>query len=326
MKKHEKIILGSVLTGLGVGAMVGATRAITHALVKLAMDRNEPKRVTQAKVKMGGLPGNRELYEEMNRKAQELEASGCEQVEIDSFDGVRLVAHWHPCENPKRVLVAMHGWRSSWVNDFGMIADFWNEQNCSVLYVEQRGQNNSGGEYMSFGLKERYDCRDWTNWVNERVGGSLPIYLVGISMGAATVLMTTGLELPDTVHGVVADCAYTSPHAIWKHVVENNMHMIYGFHEAMINNICKKRFDSTSKDCSTVDALKQTTIPALFIHGTDDKFVPIRMTYENYMACASPKRLLVVPGAAHGMSYCVEKETYERAAVEFWREFDEKKA
>ena len=103
------------------------------------------------------------------------------------------------------------------------------------------------------------------------------------------------------------------------------MHMIYGFHEAMINNICKKRFDSTSKDCSTVDALKQTTIPVLFIHGTDDKFVPIRMTYENYMACASPKRLLVVPGAAHGMSYCVEKETYKRAALEFWRAFDEKK-
>ena len=60
----------------------------------------------------------------------------------------------------------------------------------------------------------------------------------------------------------------------------------------------------------------------LFIHGTDDRFVPIEMTYENYKACAAPKRLLVVPGAGHGMSYFLDKEGYEAAMQQFWREFD----
>ena len=41
----------------------------------------------------------------------------------------------------------------------------------------------------------------------------------------------------------------------------------------------------------------------LLIHGTDDHFVPVEMTYENYTACAGPKKLLIVPGADHGMSY-----------------------
>lgn len=323
MKKHEKVILTTAIAGAGFGAAVAATRSITRMLVKLAMDRKEPRQVTRAREKMGGMPGTRELYEEMGRRAAALEESGCERVEIDSYDGVRLVAHWQPCEGARRVLVAMHGWRSSWSNDFGMIADFWRESGCSVLYVEQRGQNNSGGDYMTFGLRERYDCRDWAAWVDARVGGSLPIYLVGISMGAATVMMSADLDLPDTVHGIMADCGYTSPHAIWKHVVQNNMHLIYGLHAPMINNICKKRFDSTSRDCSTLDALRATDIPVLFVHGTEDKFVPIRMTYENYLACASEKRLVVVPGAAHGMSYCVDRETYERASREFWAAHDD---
>ena len=73
-----------------------------------------------------------------------------------------------------------------------------------------------------------------------------------------------------------------------------------------------------------MEALKNTTIPVLFIHGSDDHFVPIEMTYENYKACASEKRLLVVPGAEHAMSYIVDKEKYEDAICRFWQEQDEK--
>ena len=50
-----------------------------------------------------------------------------------------LIGHWCPCEEPKRTIVAMHGWRSSWSHDFGLIADFWRNNHCSVLYAEQSG-------------------------------------------------------------------------------------------------------------------------------------------------------------------------------------------
>ncbi len=46
------------------------------------------------------------------------------------------------------------------------------------------------------------------------------------------------------------------------------------------------------------------------------------MTYENYEACAAPKRLLIVPGATHGRSYLVDRESYEAAVRSFWDEFD----
>lgn len=76
---------------------------------------------------------------------------------------------------------------------------------------------------------------------------------------------------------------------------------------------------------STTEALKHCQIPVLFVHGTDDHFVPVEMTYENYKACTSEKRLLIVPGADHCMSYLVGKSTYERIAKEFWEFCEQRK-
>ena len=62
----------------------------------------------------------------------------------------------------------------------------------------------------------------------------------------------------------------------------------------------------------------------LLIHGSDDRFVPVEMTLENFEACAAPKKLLIVDGANHGMSYVMERETYEQAVKDFWKEQEEK--
>ena len=84
-----------------------------------------------------------------------------------------------------------------------------------------------------------------------------------------------------------------------------------------LRSFAAKKIQLDPSDCTTVDALKKNKIPVLLIHGTDDTFVPVEMTYENYKACAGPKKLLVVPGADHGMSYYVDRENYEKVIREF---------
>lgn len=205
-------------------ASIVATSTIVYAttkyLVRIALDREEPRAAKKAGKLICGSQSGNEFLNEMKKAAERLAKKENETVELIGHDGTLLFGHWIPCERAKRVVIAMHGWRSSWYGDFGMIADFWEKNDCSVLYVEQRGQNNSGGDYMGFGLIERYDCLDWINWAIGRCGNEIPIYLGGVSMGATTVLMATGLDLPRNVHGVVGDCGFTSPHAIWKHVAK----------------------------------------------------------------------------------------------------------
>ena len=216
----------------------------------------------------------------------------------------------------------MHGWRSCWSTDFGTIAPFWHENGCNVLYAEQRGQGSSGGAYIGFGMMERYDCIQWIQWVNSHWGQELPIYLAGVSMGATTVLMTADLELPPNVRGIMADCGFTSAHDIWKHVAENNLHLSYHIHGSVADQLCREKIQMGTRDCSTVDSLKKSRVPILLVHGTNDHFVPVDMTYANYQACTAPKTLVIVPGADHGMSYFMEKDRYEQAMLDFWKSWD----
>ena len=324
-KATKKVLIGSGIAVTSAAAIgVASSYAATKYLMKIAMDREVPKikNMEKAKDHVRGIPDFDAFCDKLAAAGEKLENSGCETVEISSYDGEKLIGHWYPAENAKRIIVAMHGWRSSWTRDFGVISHFWHDEGCSVLYVEQRGQNNSGGDYMGFGMIERYDCLEWVKWVNTRNEAGLPIYLAGVSMGAATVLMASGLELPDSVHGIISDCGFTSPHDIWKHVVENNLHLSYGVVGNIASDICKKKIQMGAKDYSTIEALKTNKIPVLFVHGTEDHFVPVEMTYENYKACTAPKRLFVVPGTDHGMSYSMDEEGYQTALRNFWCSFD----
>lgn len=314
------MLIGSGVTAAMMALAGSARHGLADYLVRLALDREIPPHPVRAERRLTASCVDEAMLSQVRQAGKYLAAQPSETVEIQGRDGTHLVGHWIPVTRPKRVVVAMHGWRSAWDNDFGMVADFFRQNDCSVLYAEQRGQGGSGGAYISFGLTERYDCLDWVDWVNQKTG-QLPVYLCGISMGASTVLMAAGLPLPSNVRGILADCGYTSAVDIWKHVAKN-LHLSYGICGGPAGRIAKKRLCMAMDSESCPHALTRCHVPVLFVHGTDDRFVPIEMTYENYKACAGPKRLFVVPGAEHGMSYLVDPKGYEIAVKAFWNDFD----
>ena len=324
MKRSTKI--AAVTTAAGVAASAAVSYTITRKLVELAIYREKPKKLEQKRPRVSRANNTDEFLAYADKCASELAANrNIITVGIPSRDGIHLAGHWYPCENAKRIIVAMHGWRSAWNYDFSMIADFWHREGCSILFAEQRVQNNSGGNYITFGHLERYDCLDWVNFIEENNKENLPIYLAGISMGASTVLMTASLDLPENVRGIMSDCGFTSAYDIWRHVVSNNLHIPYGLHSYMINEICKKKIKVDSRNITTLAALNEARVPVAFIHGSDDRFVPVGMTYKNYKTCSSPKELLIVPGADHGESYYTEREKYEDFTRAFWAKYDKVK-
>ncbi|MBQ7566118.1 MAG: alpha/beta hydrolase [Oscillospiraceae bacterium] len=309
---------------IGAATVAGAAAvscAVTRFLVSAAIDREEPALFHRVTEHAPGLDFNNEFLTAWRGAGDAFAALPHETVTLTAQDGTPLVGHFYPCEGAKRVIVAMHGWRGRWSN-FGLFSDFLFRNGCALLCAEQRGQSASGGDCIGFGLTERFDCADWAYWAAQRCGADVPIYLFGVSMGASTVLMATGLELPKNVCGVMADCGFTSPAAEWKHVMENNLHLPYSLHRTLADAMFRARNRMRLDQYSTVDALAVTDIPVFFAHGAADRLVPVWMTYENYTACAAPKRLLIVPGANHGESYYLEQEKYEKELAAFWAEFD----
>ncbi len=230
-------------------------------------------------------------------------------------NGVELFAKRYVPENPKGRILMMHGYRSIAENDFSVGAKFFYDLGYELILVDQRAHGKSTGSWIGFGILERYDCLSWVRFLNATYG-ELPTFLNGISMGATTVLMACGLELPSNVKGVIADCGFTSPKEIIAHVMKKKLHLPTLLIPPL--NLFSKWFAGYSFNAySAVDAMKTNHIPVLFIHGKDDHFVPPEMTLKNYEACAAEKELILVDGAGHGTSFLQDRPTVEKAVISF---------
>lgn len=314
---RNTIIALSALAAVSAAAAYGLSRMVVDMAVRRDAKVLSVPQKLQDKI-TGGLVSDPNL-KTVARVYKEVSKLPTETVTVKSYDGLQLTGHLYKSENQRRVVIAMHGWRSSWELDFGSAVEFYKSLGCTVIYADQRGQNYSDGEYIGFGILERYDCESWVEYASARFGKDVPIYLLGVSMGASTVLMATGLELSEQVKGVIADCGFTSPKEIWHHVVNNNLRLNSKLSYPLINRIVKRVASFDGDEYSTLDAMEVNTRPILFIHGSDDNFVPLKMSVDNYLACKAPKDLLIVPGAGHGMSYLTDKGAYERAVKRFFR-------
>lgn len=256
-----------------------------------------------------------DAYAEQMRAGEEwIRAQNPETVYIESHDGLQLAGHWLDA-GTKRTLILVHGYRSRAYRDFSCVAEYYRSLGFNLLLIDQRSHGESEGRFICFGAKEKYDCLRWAEYVEKRVGGT--IVLDGISMGATTVLLASGEQLPKSVKGVIADCGFTSPGDIMLKVMETDIGVRCRPLFQLVALMIRLRAGFDVFGCSTVEAVKKCRVPVLLLHGTDDRFVPCWMTEKAYEACASDKELILVEGAGHGASYLKEEARCREALCSF---------
>lgn len=241
-----------------------------------------------------------------------------EPIEITSFDGLKLHADLLKLNDSKKFAVVFHGYHSSYRGDFSICLPFYRELGFNLLLVDQRSHGRGEGRYLSYGILEKYDCRDWARELVRRFGEDCQIVLSGMSMGASTVMMATGLELPPQVKAITADCGFTSGFDIVKNTAKSINRYIPDFVIDTTNLFCRIFAGFDLRDDNTQLALQKCKVPVLFIHGTHDTFVPCEMTLRSYAACKSEKQLLTVAGAGHGMSYLIDEPLVKKTMKEFF--------
>lgn len=257
-------------------------------------------------------------------------AQAHEDVYQTSFDGLKLHAAYFPaideeaCRTEpagrKKVAICFHGYTSEGMSDYIGLSGYYLKKGYAMLLPDARAHGQSEGEYIGFGCLDRKDGLVWINWVIQELGEDVEIILHGTSMGGATVLMASGLDLPGQVKGIVSDCAFTSPKEVFTHVL-HNMYHLPAFPAIPGADILNRRLAGYGMDeCNAKREVAKAKVPILFIHGTNDTFVPYHMCHEIYDCCASPKKILVVEGAAHAESYYKDTEKYEQALDEFFAE------
>ncbi|MBP3677783.1 MAG: alpha/beta hydrolase [Agathobacter sp.] len=262
--------------------------------------------------------GYNDYHGTITKCVEEVRKVPFEEVQVLSHDGLVLKGKYYHLEDNAPIIMFFHGYRCSAIRDGNGIFLYTRKLGFNVLLADQRAHGNSQGKTITFGVKERYDVRSWVEYFTKRFGTKQKIYLSGLSMGGATVLMASDIGLPKNVIGILADCPYSSPKAILCSVIRQ-MHfpvkMTYAL--ARLSASWMGQFDV--EEASAIEAVRNSQIPTLIIHGDADDFVPCSMSMDCQLAGENHVQLVLIKGAAHGMSHCVDTPSYEEAVYAFFQ-------
>jgi fermentation-respiration switch protein FrsA (DUF1100 family) len=255
--------------------------------------------------------------EQMIAWMEETWATPHEDMEITSFDGLKLRGKYYEYAPGAPVELMMHGYRGCADRDLCGGMQWCFQLGRNTLIIEQRACGSSEGNVISFGINESKDCRSWVDHLIRRFGPDVKILLTGISMGAATVLMAAGEDLPPNVVGLLADCGYTDAPTMIKRaarMMKLPAELVYPF--ARLGGRLFGGFDLNR--AVPLEAISRCRLPLMLVHGEGDEFVPCDMSRKMFEVCSSRKRLLTVPGADHGLSFPKDPEGYLTALREFF--------
>ena len=299
----------------GAGALAAGLSAVAVAGFRTAVVRRDltPEQERQH-LERGSW---RDCLEEIDREMAWFRAQKPEELTIRSRDGLKLCGSYLEAPDAKACMLLCHGYRSRGGLDFALVLRTLYEHGCSVLVIDQRAHGRSEGRYIAYGVLERYDCQQWAWFLHAKLGGRVPIFLEGMSMGASTVMMAAELALPPSVVGIIADCGYNSPWEELRHCIKYRYHLPVFPVLPLTELMCRLVAGYSLKGASAAASLANSPLPLLIIHGMDDDFVPATMTAENYAAAAGEKRQILVPGARHALSYLVDRERLEKELMDF---------
>lgn len=257
--------------------------------------------------------------EDMTNWTYAIRAMNPKDFAITSSDGLTLRGKFYEYAPDAPVEILFHGYRGHAERDLNGGVFRCAALGHSALLVDHRASGKSDGKIITFGVKEVEDCLLWIDFVIQTFGRDVPIFLGGVSMGAATVMMASGKELPSNVKGILADCGYSSAKAIIKKVVREMKlpaDLLYPFIKLGAKVYGKFDLDATPP----IEAVTHSQVPMVFLHGDTDDFVPCDMSRACYDACTSPKSFVIIKGAGHGLAYPVDKEGYVAAVKAFYDE------
>lgn len=262
-----------------------------------------------------------EIYEphrpQMVAWMKEVRALPSREFTIRSHDGLKLYGKYYQFSPSAPIELMFHGYRGNAERDLcgGVQRAF--SLGHSALIVDQRASCHSDGNIISFGVNEHKDCLAWLDFAIQTFGQDAQIILTGISMGATTVLLAAGRELPKNVIGVLADCGYTTAREIICEVIRQ-MHLPPKLSYPFVRLGAKLFGHFDLEAANAPKALANCKVPVIFFHGEADDFVPCAMSKANYDACPSRKALVTIPGAGHGLAYLVDPKGYLKAAGDFF--------
>lgn len=304
---------------------ISTVAAITGGLCKAAIDgymdiaAREKKRKSIFKhiAEMNDKTDYSDMLDFTRNKVKWIEQQDTENISITSERGDLLKGYLTLNKNNSNVFVFFaHGCRTDHNGDPANFMRYYIEKGYNFLSVDHVAQGKSGGAYMGYDYFESIDSLEWLDYLIRRFGNDIKIIIHGVSMGGATICRMAD-KVPSQVKLAVADCPYTSALEEFDHVAKSAGIKHTSTILKAINAMNRKFAGYDFKDTNVRNAVKNSKVPVLFVHGKADDFVPARMGIELYEICENEKELYLVDNAIHAQSIKTDETGYHKKLDEF---------
>ncbi|HEV2987700.1 MAG TPA: alpha/beta fold hydrolase [Candidatus Angelobacter sp.] len=238
-----------------------------------------------------------------------------QEVRISASDSVVLKG-WYvrPVNFNHQAVVLLHGITDNREGVAGYSTIFL-DQGYAVLLPDARAHGESGGEIATYGLKESDDLHQWVSWLYRQDSPEC-VYGFGESYGAALVLQSLASET--RYCAVVAEDSFSTAREMSFERISSPVHLGNWFGKtigrpviAVAQAYARYRYGIDLLDPSPLQAVIQSNVPVLLIHGTEDH--TISPTHSMILARAAPShvQLWLVPHAWHTAAWSVAHEEFE---------------
>lgn len=320
LKKKIAIAVGAVVV-----VLTAALLFVSNYLVNYAIGRSGDGGDREVALEVEASPDSVEAIIETNRAQYSADidaftaAHPGENVTLTATDGLTLhgvryanaetadTHHW---------AIVLHGYRGDHTGVLCLAMPYC-EAGYQVIAPDLRACGDSDGDYVGMGWLDREDILRWIDFILAD-DPQAEIVVHGISMGAATTMMTAGEDTPDNVKVFIEDCGYTS---VWD-VFSSELQLRFGLPEFPIlytaSGVAKLRAGYTFGEASALRQVENCEKPMLFIHGTADDFIPYEMMDELYNAKPGDNKAeLTADGAGHGEAMYALGDTYWDTVFDF---------
>jgi dipeptidyl aminopeptidase/acylaminoacyl peptidase len=244
-------------------------------------------------------------------------------VSISAPDKANLSAWWlRPPKSNGDCVIVLHGIGDSRAGSVGFAPLFLNE-GYSVLVPDSRAHGASGGQFVTYGLLERYDVIAWVDWMKD--SGCRNLYALGESLGASILIQAAAVQ--PVFAAIVAECSFADLRQTAEFRVRN---MISRIPAPLAIPAAKMAVYSGEfyanwaygldlQQVSPVKAIASASTPILLIHGLDDFRTPHSNSEE--LARANPRdSLWLVPNAQHTGASAAAPQEFRRRVLGWFAE------
>lgn len=237
-------------------------------------------------------------------------------------DKANLSAWWFsPAKPTGNCVLVLHGIADSRVGSSGFAPMFLNE-GYAVLLPDSRAHGASGGQFVTYGLLEKYDIIAWADWM--KGAGCHNLYALGESLGASILIQAAAIQ--PAFAAIVAEC----PYADLRETAEYRVRQMLGLPNFIAGPAAMLVVSSGVLYASWVDglnlqqvsplrAIAHASTPILLIHGLNDVRTP--PSNSEKLARANPRDpLWLVPNALHTGASAAEPDEFRKRVLTWFRE------